>query len=581
MTDRGLTLRELAAHGGRPSSRPSARSSRPGSRRWASTTVLDLLEHYPRRYVDRTRARRDRRARRSARRRRSTPRCARSTSRRTRDGKRTIVERRRLRRHRPARARVLQPGVARAAAAGRARRCRCSARSSSYRGKRQMTNPVVDVLADARRRTRLATAEAPARIVPVYPQSGKAEVHTWQLRRAVASCARAHEGARLRRSARRRRPRRARPRRPRRARTGTSTGPRPMHDASAAAHRLKFDEFLRMQLALVARKRALAAEATGIRHVGRRPARARVPRRAPVPAHRRPGRARSSEITADLAAPGADAPAAAGRGRARARRSSRSPRCSPRCRAATRARSWRRPRCSPSSTSSPCARCSAGSSCPPRARCSASGRCGVALLTNRTPAAERRRIAEGLRDGRASTSSSGTHALIYGGVEFAAARRRGDRRAAPLRRRAARPAARQGRRARRARDDGDADPAHRGDAHLRRPRQDRAARAAGGPVADRHRGGRRRAARARRRCTSRCATEVAAGRQAYVVCPLVEGSDKLEARAATEELERLARRGARRPAPRPAARPDAGGRQGGGDGARSAPARSTCSWRRR
>ena len=33
--------------------------------------------------------------------------------------------------------------------------------------------------------------------------------------------------------------------------------------------------------------------------------------------------------------------------------------------------------------------------------------------------------------------------------------------------------------------------------------------------------------------------EVAAGRQAYVVCPLVEGSDKLEARAATEELERL------------------------------------------
>jgi ATP-dependent DNA helicase RecG len=33
--------------------------------------------------------------------------------------------------------------------------------------------------------------------------------------------------------------------------------------------------------------------------------------------------------------------------------------------------------------------------------------------------------------------------------------------------------------------------------------------------------------------------EVAAGRQAYVVCPLVEGSEKLEARAATEELERL------------------------------------------
>jgi ATP-dependent DNA helicase RecG len=34
-------------------------------------------------------------------------------------------------------------------------------------------------------------------------------------------------------------------------------------------------------------------------------------------------------------------------------------------------------------------------------------------------------------------------------------------------------------------------------------------------------------------------TEVAAGRQAYVVCPLVEGSDKLEVRSAEETLERL------------------------------------------
>ncbi|MDQ1467638.1 MAG: ATP-dependent helicase RecG, partial [Actinomycetota bacterium] len=34
-------------------------------------------------------------------------------------------------------------------------------------------------------------------------------------------------------------------------------------------------------------------------------------------------------------------------------------------------------------------------------------------------------------------------------------------------------------------------------------------------------------------------SEVEAGRQAYVVCPLVEGSVKIEAKAATEELERL------------------------------------------
>ncbi|HEX6312734.1 MAG TPA: helicase-related protein, partial [Acidimicrobiia bacterium] len=37
----------------------------------------------------------------------------------------------------------------------------------------------------------------------------------------------------------------------------------------------------------------------------------------------------------------------------------------------------------------------------------------------------------------------------------------------------------------------------------------------------------------------RLRAEVAAGRQAYVVCPLVEGSPRVEAKAATEELERL------------------------------------------
>ena len=39
--------------------------------------------------------------------------------------------------------------------------------------------------------------------------------------------------------------------------------------------------------------------------------------------------------------------------------------------------------------------------------------------------------------------------------------------------------------------------------------------------------------------------QVAAGRQAYVVCPLVEGSPKIEAKAATEELEALGRRARR------------------------------------
>ena len=52
-----------------------------------------------------------------------------------------------------------------------------------------------------------------------------------------------------------------------------------------------------------------------------------------------------------------------------------------------------------------------------RARCSASGRCGVALLTNRTTAAERRRIADGLARGEVDILV-GTHALLYGDVEF-------------------------------------------------------------------------------------------------------------------------------------------------------------------
>ena len=44
----------------------------------------------------------------------------------------------------------------------------------------------------------------------------------------------------------------------------------------------------------------------------------------------------------------------------------------------------------------------------------------------------------------------------------------------------------------------------------------------------------------RRVAYDRLREEVAAGRQAYVVCPLVEGSPKIEAKAATEELEELA-----------------------------------------
>ena len=120
---------------------------------------------------------------------------------------------------------------------------------------------------------------------------------------------------------------------------------------------------------------------------------------------------------------------------------------------------------------------------------------------------------------------------------------RGDRRAAPLRRRAAGDAARQGRR-RRPRppgDDGDADPAHGRHGDLRRPRPDHARRAAPGPRAGHDRVAARRGPRAARSAPGpRVRAEVAAGHRAFVVCPLVGGSLRVEAKSATEEYERLA-----------------------------------------
>ena len=74
--------------------------------------------------------------------------------------------------------------------------------------------------------------------------------------------------------------------------------------------------------------------------------------------------------------------------------------------------------------------------------------------------------------------------------------------------------------------------------------------------------------------------EIAQGHQAYVVCPLVEESERVQAASASEELTRLASgplAGLRpRPAPRATAVPRKGGRHG------SVPLRASCRcwWRR-
>ena len=121
----------------------------------------------------------------------------------------------------------------------------------------------------------------------------------------------------------------------------------------------------------------------------------------------------------------------------------------------------------------------------------------------------------------------------------------GDRRAAPLRGRTTGRPTGQGPRAGRGRprprppgDDGDADPAHRGDGGLRRPGHDHHRRAPPGrqPVVTRW----LRSPLEAEEAWSRVREQVAAGHRAFVVCPLVEGSDRVQATSVVAEAERLA-----------------------------------------
>ncbi|MDQ3757477.1 MAG: ATP-dependent DNA helicase RecG, partial [Actinomycetota bacterium] len=122
-----------------------------------------------------------------------------------------------------------------------------------YKGRRQMANPVVDLIGD---RT--------GRIVPVYPQSEKADLKTWEIAAWVEEAL---------------------------ERAGEFVDPLPtawrdrldlvdrtwafrqihVPESMAAKHaarkRLAFDELFRLQVMLVLRKRAVERESKGIRHV--------------------------------------------------------------------------------------------------------------------------------------------------------------------------------------------------------------------------------------------------------------------------------------------------------------------------
>ncbi len=121
-----------------------------------------------------------------------------------------------------------------------------------YRGTRQMVNPVVDLVGN---RT--------GRIVPVYPQSEKAGVMTWELASWVDEAL--ERAGRLVDPL----PARFRDRLDLQDRTWAMTQihhPESTGAAQAARKRLAFDELLRLQIILVMRKRAVERDAIGIRH---------------------------------------------------------------------------------------------------------------------------------------------------------------------------------------------------------------------------------------------------------------------------------------------------------------------------
>ena len=128
-------------------------------------------------------------------------------------------------------------------------------KASAYRGGLQMANPVVDLIGD---RT--------GRIVPIYPQSEKVQLATWELAAFVEEALRrcAERGiadpvpvAVLRRLGLIERA----------AALRSIHLPETMHDKESARRRLAFDELLRVQLLLVLRKRALERDARGVAHV--------------------------------------------------------------------------------------------------------------------------------------------------------------------------------------------------------------------------------------------------------------------------------------------------------------------------
>ncbi|MDH5290166.1 MAG: ATP-dependent DNA helicase RecG, partial [Acidimicrobiia bacterium] len=160
-----------------------------------------------------------------------------------------------------------------------------------FRGQRQMTNPVVDLVGDQT-----------GRIVPVYAQSEKSGIYTGDVARWVAETLRRtlppHGGRGLADPVPRSLLRRHNL-------TGREEALRLIHQPDSMAEvitarrRLVFDELLRMQLALVLRKRAIERTSKGIVHVTDGPLVTQLHAKLPFPLTGAQRRA-IGEIAADL-----------------------------------------------------------------------------------------------------------------------------------------------------------------------------------------------------------------------------------------------------------------------------------------
>jgi ATP-dependent DNA helicase RecG len=130
-----------------------------------------------------------------------------------------------------------------------------------YRGQRQMANPVVDVIVGATGEER--DPSRVGRVVAIYPASGKAGLTSWEMGGFIEES--------LRRAGRLLDPLSEAQRAPLDLidRTSAYWGihlPENFGDQIPARRRLAFDEFLRLQLILALRRRRLEETAAGIRH---------------------------------------------------------------------------------------------------------------------------------------------------------------------------------------------------------------------------------------------------------------------------------------------------------------------------